>query len=154
MTIPYELANVFDVANIDPNDIVVGRSFYYADASPQVGRGPTTSSLVEFDSNAIAGQIEMVIGTMIGSEEFEPSFGCDVLKRLFDNLTQSTLSAMELEILDALRKWLAGRLDFMSVTCNKNANNGEVYVMIPYRIRLSGDQKNYVGNLSNMAKSL
>lgn len=154
MTIPYTLSTVFDTENIDPNNIVVGRSFYFSDASPQVGRGPTTSSLVEYDANAVAGQIEMVIGTLIGTEEFEPTFGCDVLRRLFDNLTQANMSAMELEILDALRKWLSARLDFLSVTCSKNSTSGDVYVLIPYRIRLSGDRKSYVGNLSNMAKSL
>ena len=154
MSIPFEIANVFATSNIDPNSIVVGRSFYYADASPQVGRGPTTSSLVEYDSDAVAGQIEMVIGTLIGSDEFEPTFGSNVLMRLFDPSVQSTLSRMELEILMDLKKWLDGRLDFLSVTCSRNSTTGDVYVLIPYRIRLSGEKQSYVGNLSTMAKAL
>lgn len=152
MTLPYELASLFDVAHINPNDITVGRSYYYSDASPQIGLGAVTHEIVEYDSLAVAGQIEMVIGTPIGSEEFEPTFGCDVVSRLFDSITQANLNSMELEILDALRKWLSQRLDFLSVNCNRDGDKGEVYVMIAYRVRISGKEQYYVGNLSNMAK--
>lgn len=151
MQLPYELATQFDLAYIDPNDIVVGRSFFYSDASPNVGKGPDAQALVEYDGNAVAGQIEMVIGTPLGSEEYEPTFGCNALKHLFDN---NSLSSLELEILSALTTWLDDRLDFFSVKVSKEKNTGNVFVMVPFRIKATGSNLTYVGNLSNMASQI
>lgn len=152
MTLPYELANTLFDISVDPNEVVVGRSFYYADASPRVNRGPNSASLVEYDGNAVAGQIEMVLGTPLGSEAFEPTFGSDVTKRLFDNMTQANLSGLELEALDALRRWLGARLDFLSVSANKDSATGDVFLLIPFRVKLTGQKQTYIGNLSILAR--
>jgi phage baseplate assembly protein W len=154
MTIPYELANTLNVAHFDANNIIVGKSFYFSDASPQAKQNPFRDSLIDYDDDAVAGQIEIVIGTPIGSEPHEPTFGSNVLRRLFDGSSQANLRSLELDAIDALRKWLGGRLDFISVTATvDDSGNGDVYLVIPFRIKTSGLEKRYIGNLTQMQKT-
>jgi phage baseplate assembly protein W len=150
MTIPYELATTLQVGSVDPNSVILGRSFYYSDASPVFGSSALNNSLVQTDEEAVAGQIEIVIGTPLGTEAMEPTFGSDALNYVFENTSEHR--ALELAILTALREWLGNRLDFFNVGVTIDANTGDAYVIIPFRIKVSGVKKTYVGNLSALKK--
>lgn len=156
MAIPYELEQHFSIRGVDPNQLVMGPSYYYySDANPRLRQLPTAFSLIEYESTAVAGQIEIVIGTPLGSEDHEPLFGCDAFKFLFDGMTQSNLNSLELEVLTSLRKWLGGRLDFLSVTASvMSQDRGDVLIVIPFRVKLTGEKHTYVGNLTNLRKML
>lgn len=153
MTIPFELANLADTKIFDPNTVVFGRSYYYSDASPNFKDNAISDGLIQYDSDAVAGQIEIVIGTPVGSEPFEPTFGSNALDFVFENANQAQKSALELEILNSLREWLGDRLDFFSVTVTSDDKHVDTYVAIPFRIKTSNVEKVYVGNLSNLKTS-
>jgi phage baseplate assembly protein W len=150
MAIPYELANTLNVGTIDPNNIIVGRSYYYSDASPAFAIGAGNDSLIQTNEEAVAGQIEIVIGTPVGTDPFEPTFGSQALNYVFENTSEHR--GLELEILTSVRRWLGNRLDFFNVTVVSDKASGDTYVSIPFRIKVSGVQQIYVGNLSALKK--
>lgn len=150
MTIPFELALRLEAEGFNPNNLELGRSFYYSDANPEFAISGTSRNLVVTDSTAVAGQIEIIIGTPIGSEPFEITFGSEALRYVFAN--NSERDALELSILTALKQWLGRRLDFFSVNSYIDGERGDIYVAIPFRIKIDGVQKTYVGNLSSIQK--
>lgn len=150
--LPFELANVDAISAIDPNSLIVGRSFYYSDANASVKQSAINSELLLYDGDDVGGQIELVISTPIGTEEYEPTFGCDATLSIFDNMNQTNINILELTILQSLKKWLSSRLNFLSVTTFKIPDKGDLIASVTYIVRLTGQQYTFVSNLTNLAK--
>ena|ERR1700740_492156 len=151
MSLPYVLSDVMrNIPNVDPNTLVIGKSFYYSDADPSVGQYANSYSVISYDSAAVAGQIELILGTPIGTEQHEPLLGSNVLLFLFDASIQSTYDAIQLEALTALTRWLGGRLDFYSASVYKDSDDN-VVIAVPFKIKATGVVGTYVGNLTNMS---
>ena len=152
MPAPFTLAERFGVEPIDPTKVSQASTFYYSDLSTIVRDAPNTTAVIDYDAKAIAGQIEIILGTPIGSEEHEPTFGSEVAYFQFDTLNNETLNKLETKILSSLRMWLGRRAFFSTVTLTKNAQRGDVITTIPFVSRLSGRQYSYTGNITQLAK--
>lgn len=152
MSLPYDIEQTFSIERIDPTRVNQARTFYYSDASTIVRNAPNANSVIDYDDDAIMGQVEMVLGTAIGSEENEPTFGSEVPFFKFDTLNNANLNLLEMKMISALRTWLGSRATFSTIQFAKDQDRGDVIATIPFTSKFSGRQYSYATNLTQMAK--
>jgi len=72
--------------------------------------GQTTDSLLIEDQLAVRGQMLTILGTPLGSEEFEPSFGSNLPYRIMDPINDVNAWLCTQDTIGALRIWMGGRI--------------------------------------------
>ena len=91
--------------------------------------------------------IEMILSTCKGSRFFEPEFGSNLCRLVFEPIDNILFEKLKVEVVDALRKW-EKRIKIRKVEISDkdmNAiNNGIVYITVYYLIRNTQIEGNYV----------
>lgn len=99
--------------------------------------------------DAVYNHINNVILTPIGSDIFEPRFGCDIELELFDNPTDINGWKIRNSIISAIRRWLTYMV-IGQVQVRPNYDIGAYEVDMPYTIPIA----NLVGHYqSSLGKS-
>lgn len=62
------------------------------------------------NEEAVNLQILNILGTPIGSEDFEPTYGSNLPFRLFENITDTMAFLIEQDTITALRTWMYNRI--------------------------------------------
>ena len=104
-------------------------------ASFPLRKGPRGYFAVDTGTDALAGVIEQVLGTIPGERVCRPSFGCDIHKHLFAPADAAETETARADIAEALRLWvpwieLVGGVRGVEVTINGHT----VSYTVRYRI--------------------
>jgi phage baseplate assembly protein W len=95
--------------------------------------------LLIYDEIAINRQISNVLGTPLGSEEFEPLFGSNLPYRIFDAITNTNAWLIRNDSIEALRRWMSGIIDINIggsdvIPLGEESSEDGYYVYISYTI--------------------
>lgn len=115
-------------------------AIHYKDINSNFSHG--SRDLVLYDENAVNNQIGNILATLIGSEQFEPTYGSWLEHRLFENITPMNAHLIRGDSIDAVQKWMGDRVEIIvpqaDVRMLENSPDGEGYIIeMPYIIRLN-----------------
>lgn len=82
-------------------------------------------SILVDDELAIKIQMLNILGTPLGSEDFEPTYGSNLPFRLFEAITDTTAFLIENDTIDALRAWMRDRISIVYPGTEVIANEEE-----------------------------
>mgnify|MGYP000259125310 CR=1 FL=1 len=81
---------------------------FYSDVNANFTRNK--SDLIVYEETTINLQINNVLSTPIGSDEFEPEFGSLLPFRLQDTISNRLTGMLRNDTIEALRRWLSDRI--------------------------------------------
>jgi len=87
----------------------------------------------KLNENAIKESIKNIVLTNKGERPFQPQFGCDLDKLLFESATPQTFDLIKSVVTDAIETY-EPRCDLMSVDVLGDIDSNQVYVTIMFRI--------------------
>ena len=91
--------------------------------------------------------IQMILSTCKGSRLFEPEFGSNLCRLVFEPLDDILFSKLKVETVTALQQW-EKRIVITDVNVSKDdtnaINNNYVYIQINYKLRNTNVEGNYV----------
>ena len=87
----------------------------------------------KLNENAIKESIKNIVLTNKGERLFQPQFGCDLNKLLFDNATPQTFDLIKTVVSDAIEQY-EPRCDLLGVDVLGDIDSNQVYVTILFRI--------------------
>lgn len=98
-----------------------------------------SSEIKVYDVNAINSMIENILFTIIGERNFEPEFGSNIMGLLYEPCDEQTAKYIELEIFNALTRWMPYiKIDMSKTIAVARPELGEFRVVIYYVILFSG----------------
>ncbi len=84
------------------------RSIYYSDVNSAIKQDG--KALVLYDADAINKQINNILSTPLGTDDFEPTFGSLLPYRIHDNITDRTAWLIRNDTIEAIRLWMGNRI--------------------------------------------
>jgi phage baseplate assembly protein W len=106
----------------------------FKDVSMSFQTNPLTNDLIALkNESAIARSVRNIVFTLPGEKFFNPNFGSQVSKSLFENVDQSSASIIRDEIRNSINNY-EPRVSLIDVQVNPDYDNGEFNVVIVYRI--------------------
>lgn len=87
----------------------------------------------KLNENAIKESIKNIVLTNKGERLFQPQFGCDLNKLLFDSATPQTFDLIKTVVSDAIEQY-EPRCDLLGVDVLGDIDSNQVYVTILFRI--------------------
>jgi len=87
----------------------------------------------KLNENAIKESIKNIVLTNKGERLFQPQFGCDLNKLLFDSATPQTFDLIKTVVSDAIEQY-EPRCDLLGVDVIGDIDSNQVYVTILFRI--------------------
>ena len=110
----------------------VSRSF--KDISMTFQANPLNSDLIAIkNENAIARSVKNIVFTLPGEKFFNPNFGSQISKVLFENIDDITASVIVDEIKESIRNF-EPRVELLDVQAFPNFDNNQFDVTIIYEI--------------------
>lgn len=99
-------------------------------------RHPTTYDVAKrFDLDAIKGSIKSILRTRKGEKLFNPTFGADLDKLLFELITPFTRIMIQKVITEEIEKW-EPRVIIDTVTVNSEPDyNGQIEVEVKFMLK-------------------
>jgi hypothetical protein len=92
--------------------------------------------LIIEEKKAIEGQIRNVLSTIIGSEDFEPTYGCDLPLELYEPISPLTGFLLESDVIVALGTWMGGVISVgANLTIVALEDEDGYTINIPYYIK-------------------
>jgi len=88
-----------------PNSLL-GPSIFYSDVNLLYGQAGNSKALQVVNIDAIAMKIIHVLGTTIGTYEFEPKFGSNLPNLLWEPMDELTAWQLRTATAEALAKWV------------------------------------------------
>jgi hypothetical protein len=106
----------------------------FRDISASFQANPLNNDLVVLkNANAIARSIRNIISTSPGEKFFDPDFGSNVTKLLFENLDDISAISIRDEIENSINNY-EPRVSLISVNTNPDYDNNSLDVKLIYRI--------------------
>ena len=106
----------------------------FRDISASFQANPLNNDLVVLkNANAIARSIRNIISTSPGEKFFDPDFGSNVTKLLFENLDDISAISIRDEIENSINNY-EPRVSLISVDTNPDYDNNSLDVKLIYRI--------------------
>ena len=87
----------------------------------------------KMNEQAVKESIRNIVLTNKGERPFQPQFGCDLDKLLFENATPQTFDLIKSVVTDAIETY-EPRCDLLSVDVLGDIDSNQVYVTIMFRI--------------------
>lgn len=84
------------------------QNIYYSDVNSRFKLDD--QALIVYDSRAINRQIDNILSTPLGSDDFEPEFGSMLPFRLFDPITPMVSFLLRSDTIDAVGRWLGSKI--------------------------------------------
>ena len=107
----------------------------FSDIDLDFTKNPITGDVsIKTDGQAVLRSIRNIVNTMAGEKKFDPTFGGDVRRLLFEPITQTTTLKMEDAIVRAIQNF-ESRAILDDVTVLPNSNDNEYFVGIIFRIQ-------------------
>lgn len=107
---------------------------------------PASPTLTDKDLAKINGSLHLIFSTMLGSRFFNPEFGSNIQKLVFEPNDDIFADTLRVYISDAINKW-EKRIKILSidiVTTNKDIDNHTARVNIKYLIISSQTVGNFI----------
>jgi len=123
--------------DIDPKAFL-GRGW----AFPVVTAPDGTTALAVYEED-VQQAIRIIIGTEKGERVMRPDFGAGLRAMLFEPLRTTTLALIRHRVEEALVIW-EPRIDSIKVTVSAVPPDGEVRIVVRYRVRLTNTFYNLV----------
>ena len=95
------------------------------------------------EETAIKARIRLVLSTLIGSDDFLPTFGSNLPLRLYEPITDNTAYLLELDTFIALSDWIDEIVIGANTTFIPLSNEEGYRIDIPFIIKTSGKQVLY-----------
>lgn len=116
------------------------RPIYFSDVNGTYGQD--TKGILVYDQDAVDRQINNILSTPLGSDDFEPTFGSLIAFRIMDNITSSTAWIIRNDTVEAVRKWMGDHIEInfpnTSVRVIDDEIDAEGYIIdMPYVLRYS-----------------
>ena len=106
----------------------------FKDISMTFGKNPITNDLLAIkDANAISRSVQNIILTTPGERFFQPSFGTDIQRSLFNNMDALTASSIEGQIKNSLENY-EPRVKIRKLEVNPNFESNTFDTTITYDI--------------------
>ena len=106
----------------------------FRDISASFQANPLNNDLVVLkNANAIARSIRNIISTSPGEKFFDPDFGSNVTRLLFENLDDISAISIRDEIENSINNY-EPRVSLISVNTNPDYDNNSLDVKLTYRI--------------------
>jgi phage baseplate assembly protein W len=100
-------------------------------------------ALSEYEQD-IQEAIRLIVSTAPGERQMRPDFGCGIHRLVFDTMNRATLGLFESRVREALVKWEA-RIEILALDVTiKDAANGQLDILLTYRIRETNNEFNLV----------
>ena len=104
----------------------------FKDLSASFKTNPLNGDLIALkNTNAIARSLRNIVFTARGEKPFDPDFGCDITKSLFENLDEVTASTIQEEIEFSIVNY-EPRVDLVSVNVVPDYDNNQFAATITY----------------------
>ena len=106
----------------------------FKDISMTFQSNPLNNDLIALkNANAIARSVRNIVMTIPGERFFQPSFGSDVNRVLFNNMDEISASVLEDEIRNSIRNY-EQRVKLRSILVSPNFDNNTFDTVITYDI--------------------
>ena len=106
----------------------------FRDISMTFKKNPVNDDLVSIrNENAIARALRNIVYTIPGEKPFQPEFGTDINRSLFENMTPISAGIIEDQIRNSITRF-EPRVRLVSVRVIPNYDNNEYEVVINYII--------------------
>ncbi len=106
----------------------------FKDISMTFQANPLNSDLIAIkNENAIARSVKNIVFTLPGEKYFNPNFGSQISKVLFENIDDITASVIVDEIKESIRNY-EPRVELLDVEAFPNFDNNQFDVVITYEI--------------------
>ena len=111
--------------------MIITDKFRYSDLDFNFAKSSTRDVARKFDNNAIKQSLRNVVLTNFYERPFRPSFGGNLLSRLFDQASPGMISEVNSDIKKAITTY-EPRVTLRKVTTDWNNNNGTLKVEVEY----------------------
>ena len=106
----------------------------FKDISMTFQANPLNNDLIAIkNENAIARSVKNIVFTLPGEKFFNPNFGSQISKVLFENIDDITASVIVDEIKESIRNY-EPRVELLDVEAFPNFDNNQFDVIITYEI--------------------
>lgn len=105
----------------------------WSDISPSFERAWNNDAAVVYDLKAIQNSMLGIILTRKGSKPFNPDFGCNLSKQLFENMNAFTGQQIQQAISEAITKY-EPRVVIRAIDCKANFDRNSVAVTIEFSL--------------------
>tara|TARA_Y100000361_G_C11038292_1_gene278493 strand:- start:172 stop:573 length:402 start_codon:yes stop_codon:yes gene_type:complete len=106
----------------------------FKDISMTFQANPLNNDLIAIkNENAIARSVKNIVFTLPGEKYFNPNFGSQISKVLFENIDDITASVIVDEIKESIRNY-EPRVELLDVEAFPNFDNNQFDVVITYEI--------------------
>ena len=106
----------------------------FKDISMTFQANPLNNDLIAIkNENAIARSVKNIVFTLPGEKYFNPNFGSQISKVLFENIDDITASVIVDEIKESIRNF-EPRVELLDVEAFPNFDNNQFDVIITYEI--------------------
>lgn len=114
----------------------MANTFTYSDINQSFLLHPNTGDVAKrFDLDAIKASIKSILRTSKGEKLFNPTFGADINKLLFELITPFTKVMIDRVISEEIKKW-EPRVDINAVTVNSDPDyNGQIDIDVLFTVK-------------------
>ena len=111
--------------------MVITDKFRYSDLDFNFAKSSTKDVARKFDNNAIKQSLRNIVLTNFYERPFRPSFGGNLISRLFDQASPGVISEVTADIKKAINTF-EPRVNLIKVTTDWNDNDGTLQVEVEY----------------------
>ena len=113
---------------------VTARQKIYSDLDIAFRANPNTGDVVrKYDINSVRQSVTNIIRTQPGERPFKPTFGCNLRRYLFENLTPDVILAMKTTVKFSLENF-EPRITLLNVEVNDDIDKNSISITVEYFI--------------------
>ena len=99
--------------------------------------GVLSSPILATDNDVIGGELYNLLSTFVGDDEMNPTYGCNLPKRLFEPITPSIIHLCLSDVADSVRLWVP-QINVVLGQCFVLANAGQRMIGVGVAYQYAG----------------